>query len=58
MEYIQRNEKCRRKDLQGEFFITNEHFQNNKDVREMLIDRGIKPEELPPSEDMKKRERK
>ena len=42
-----------KKDLQGEQPITGEHVQNNKSVREMLIDRGIKPEELPASEDMK-----
>lgn len=52
------NYNVERKDLQGEYSITNEHVQNNKGVREMLIDRGIKPEELPPSEDMKKLERK
>lgn len=53
-----KNYNVERKDLQGEYSITNEHVQNNKGVREMLIDRGIKPEELPPSEDMKKLERK
>lgn len=46
------------KDLQGEFSITNEHIQNNTSVRDMLIQRGIKPENLPASEDMKKLERK
>lgn len=46
------------KDLQGEPAITNEHVQNNKSVREMLGNRGIKPEELPPSEDIKKLERR
>lgn len=45
------------KDLQGESSITTEHVQNNKTVREMLGKRGIKPEELPPSEDIKKMER-
>lgn len=38
--------------------ITTEHVQNNTTVREMLGTRGIKPEELPPSEDIKKLERK
>ena len=42
------------KDLQGESSITNEHIQNNKSVRKILGERGIKPENLPPSEDMKK----
>ena len=45
-------------DLQGETSITNEHVQNNKSVRQMLGQRGIKPEELPPAEDIKKLERR
>lgn len=46
------------KDLQGENAITEEHVENNAAVRKMLIDRGIIPEELPPSEDVKKVERR
>ena len=46
------------KDLQGEHPITREHVQNNKSVRDMLGQRGIKPENLPPAEDIKKIERK
>lgn len=46
------------KDLQGEHPITSEHIQNNKSVRDMLGQRGIKPEDLPPAEDIKKIERK
>ena len=46
------------KDLYGEFRITKEHVQNNQSVRDMLGQRGIKPEELPPAEDMKKLERR
>lgn len=46
------------KDLQGEQSITAEHVQNNKSVRQMLGARGIKPEELPPAEDIKKLERR
>ncbi len=46
------------KDLQGEGAITGEHIQNNKSVRQMLGQRGIKPEELPPSEDIRKLERR
>ena len=46
------------KDLYGEQTITKEHIQNNHSVRQMLGQRGIKPEELPPSEDIKKLERK
>lgn len=46
------------KDLYGEPPITKEHIQNNLSVREMLGTRGIKPEELPAAEDIKKLERK
>ena len=45
-------------DLHGEPTITQEHVQNNQTVRQMLGQRGIKPEELPPAEDIKKLERK
>lgn len=44
-------------DLQGEKTITIEHVQNNRSVRKMLGQRGIKPEELPPETDIKKLER-
>ena len=46
------------KDLQGEIPITSEHVQNNRTVRKMLGERGIRPEELPPAEDIKKLERR
>lgn len=46
------------KDLYGESPITREHVQNNQSVRDMLGQRGIKPEELPPAENMKKLERR
>lgn len=46
------------KDLYGERDITDEHIQNNKSVRTMLGQRGIRPEELPPDEDIKKLERR
>jgi DNA-damage-inducible protein D len=46
------------KDLYGESSITAEHIQNNTSVREMLGKRGIKPENLPPAEDIKKLERR
>lgn len=46
------------KDLHGEYSITGEHVQNNRSVREMLGNRGIRPEDLPPSEDIKKLERR
>lgn len=52
------NYNVEEKNLQGERAITDEHVQNNLSVREMLGQRGIKPEELPPSEDIKKLERR
>lgn len=52
------NHNVSEKDLRGETSITTEHIQNNKTVREMLGKRGIKPENLPPAEDIKKLERK
>ena len=51
------NYNVENKDLQGEQPITKEHIQNNQSVRDMLGQRGIKPEELPPAEDIKKLER-
>lgn len=53
-----KQELIEEKDLQGESAITSEHVQNNQSVRDMLGSRGIKPEELPPSEDIKKLERR
>lgn len=52
------NYNVEQKDLQGEPSITAEHVQNNRTVRDMLGQRGIKPEELPPAEDIKKVERR
>lgn len=52
------NYNVEEKDLQGECSITGEHIQNNRSVRDMLGQRGIKPENLPPSEDIKKLERR
>lgn len=46
------------KDLYGEPSITHEHVQNNSTIRNMLGERGIKPENLPPAEDIKKVERR
>jgi DNA-damage-inducible protein D len=48
------NHNVNQHDLRGEFPIATEHIQNNKSVRKMLVDRGIKPEELPPEEDLQK----
>lgn len=52
------NYNMEEKDLYGERDITDEHIQNNKSVRTMLGQRGIRPEELPPDEDIKKLERR
>ena len=52
------NYNVEEKDLQGEHAITGEHVQNNLSVREMLGQRGIKPENLPPAEDIKKLEQR
>lgn len=52
------NYNVEEKNLQGESAITGEHVQNNCSVRDMLGQRGIKPEELPPAEDIKKLERR
>lgn len=46
------------KNLHGEQSITTEHVQNNVSVRQMLGQRGIKPENLPPAEDIEKVERR
>ncbi len=46
------------KDLRTERQISAEHITNNRSVRKILVQRGIKPEELPPEEDIKKLERK
>ena len=52
------NYNVEQKDLYGEPNITAEHVQNNVSVRQMLGQRGIKPENLPPAEDIKKVERR
>jgi len=52
------NHNVEKNDLQGEDSITNEHIQNNTSVRNMLLDRGIKPESLPAEEDLSKLERR
>ena len=38
--------------------ISNEHVTNNQAVRHTLLGRGIRPEQLPPAEDVKKVERR
>jgi DNA-damage-inducible protein D len=46
------------KDLKGQINIEKEHVDNNLAVRNMLTQRGIVPENLPPAEDVKKLQRK
>jgi len=52
------NFNIKEKDLNTEHGICAEHVQNNKNVRKLLGDRGIRPEALPPAEDIKKLERR
>lgn len=46
------------KELKGEQQIGTEHIDNNLAVRKILNERGVKPESLPPAEDVKKLQRK
>ncbi|MCU0433703.1 MAG: DNA damage-inducible protein D [Bacteroidia bacterium] len=46
------------KDLKGYNPIEKEHIDNSSAVRKMLLGRGIKPENLPPANDIKKTQRK
>lgn len=49
---------AREKKMTTEAQISREHVSNNKAVRETLLNRGIRPESLPPAEDIKKVERR
>jgi DNA-damage-inducible protein D len=44
--------------MDSEGAIAEEHVTNNAAVRETLLERGIRPEHLPPAEDVKKVERR
>ncbi len=44
--------------LGSERAISKEHITNNEAVRNTLLERGIRPENLPPAEDVKKVERR
>lgn len=52
------NHNVTQEQLHGETLITREHEQNNRSVRDMLGQRGIRPEQLPAEEDIKKLERR
>jgi len=50
------NARQHQMDREGQ--ISNEHITNNQAVRNTLLERGIRPESLPPEEDVKKVERR
>lgn len=52
------NFNVQKNNLQGEQKITSEHMKNNSDIRSLLGKSGIKPEDLPAEEDIKKLERR
>jgi DNA-damage-inducible protein D len=52
------NFNVHKNDLKGETKITSEHVKNNTDIRTLLGKSGIKPEQLPAEEDIKKLERR
>jgi DNA-damage-inducible protein D len=52
------NFNVKKDDLFGEDRITMEHVKNNEEVRGVLVKQGIRPEKLPPEEDVKKLERR
>jgi len=52
------NFNVQKNDLKGEIKITSEHVKNNTDIRTLLGKSGIKPEQLPAEEDIKKLERR
>lgn len=52
------NTQVKQRNLRDEPGITQEHVKNNRDVRKLLTDRDIVPENLPPAEDVKKLERR
>jgi DNA-damage-inducible protein D len=49
---------ARENNMRSEPRISREHVTNNQAVRQTLINRGIRPESLPPAEDVKKVERR
>jgi len=49
---------AREKEMNCEAQISGEHVTNNQAVRDTLLSRGIRPENLPPAEDVKKVERR
>ncbi|MFA4853281.1 MAG: DNA damage-inducible protein D [Bacteroidales bacterium] len=52
------NFNVKKNDLKGKNKITNEHVKNNRDVRTLLGKSGIKPDQLPTEEDIRKLKRR
>jgi DNA-damage-inducible protein D len=52
------NHNVEQANLRGEGMITHEHVKNNESVRDMLGQRGIRPEKLAAEEDLQKLERR
>jgi len=49
---------ARQHQMRTELAVSKEHVTNNAAVRKTLLERGIRPESLPPVEDVKKVERR
>jgi DNA-damage-inducible protein D len=49
---------ARERQMRSEAAISNEHVTNNQAIRQTLLNRGIRPEDLPPEEDVRKVERR
>ena len=52
------NHNITEKWLYTESHITSDHTKNNQNVRKLLLDEGIVPEQLPPAEDVQKVKRR
>jgi DNA-damage-inducible protein D len=52
------NFNIKKEGLRNEPEISSEHVKNNRDVRDLLMQRGIQPEALLAAEDIKKVERR
>ncbi len=50
--------QVKQQNLNGEAHISDQHVKTNLDVRKILTDRNIRPEDLPADEDVKKVERR
>lgn len=52
------NFNVQKNNLRGEVDITSEHVKNNTEIRQVLTNNDIIPENIPPEEDIKKLERR